>query len=94
MTTEDSLNTLSRKSKLNTYFFKYSVLILNCNFRLDDRHIRGANTNSDLKLPPESDTDSIQDYVDGETAGIIDFSLVFFVYCNMACVIFRSDFSI
>ena len=38
------------------------------NFRLDDRHIRGS-TNSDLKLPPESDTDSIQDYVDGETAG-------------------------
>ena len=36
--------------------------------RLDDRHIRGTS-NSDLKLPPESDTDSIQDYVDGETAG-------------------------
>merc|ERR1711899_574676 len=33
---------------------------------LDDRHIRGTS-NSDLKLPPESDTDSIQDYVDGET---------------------------
>ena len=42
-----------------------------CTFlcRLDDRHIRGTS-NSDLKLPPESDTDSIQDYVDGETAGM------------------------
>ena len=37
-------------------------------FRLDDRHLRGSTT-SDLKLPPEEDTDSIQDYVDGETAG-------------------------
>jgi hypothetical protein len=37
-------------------------------FRLDDRHLRGS-TNSDLKFQPhESDTDSIQDYVDGETA--------------------------
>ena len=38
--------------------------------RLDDRHIRGS-TNSDLKLPPDSDADSIQDYVDGEQAGKI-----------------------
>ena len=38
---------------------------------MDDRHLRGS-TNSDLKFQPhESDTDSIQDYVDGETAGII-----------------------
>ena len=36
--------------------------------RLDDRHIRGS-TASDLKLPPESDTDSIADYADGENAG-------------------------
>jgi len=37
---------------------------------LDDRHIRGS-TNSDLKLPPDSDADSIQDYVDGEQAGSV-----------------------
>ena len=37
-------------------------------FSLDDRHIRGS-TASDLKLPPESDTDSIADYADGENAG-------------------------
>ena len=37
--------------------------------RLDaDRHMRGSN-NSDLKMPPESDTDSFQDYVDGDQAG-------------------------
>ena len=36
--------------------------------RLDDRHLRGS-TASDLKLPPESDTDSIADYADGENAG-------------------------
>lgn len=34
---------------------------------LDDRHLRGSMT-SDLKVPPESDTDSIADYVDGENA--------------------------
>merc|ERR1711884_519830 len=37
---------------------------------LDDRHIRGS-TNSDLKLPPDSDAGSIQDYVDGEQAGSV-----------------------
>ena len=36
--------------------------------RLDDRHLRGSMT-SDLKLPPESETDSIADYVDGENTG-------------------------
>ena len=46
---------------LKSIFFTYH--------RLDDRHIRGS-TNSDLKLPPDSDADSIQDYVDGEQAGI------------------------
>jgi len=35
---------------------------------LDDRHLRGS-TASDLKLPPESDADSIADYADGENAG-------------------------
>jgi len=30
-----------------------------------DRHMRSSVTN-DLKMPPESDTDSIADYVDGE----------------------------
>ena len=42
--------------------------MLNSIFRLDDRHLRGS-TASDLKLPPESDTDSIADYADGENAG-------------------------
>jgi len=41
---------------------------------LDDRHIRGS-TNSDLKLPPDSDADSIQDYVDGEQAGSVGASV-------------------
>ena len=39
--------------------------------RLDDRHLRGSMT-SDLKLPPESETDSIADYVDGENTGMLD----------------------
>ena len=44
---------------------------------MDDRHLRGS-TNSDLKFQPhESDTDSIQDYVDGETAGIISKKISF-----------------
>ena len=38
--------------------------------RLDDRHLRGSMT-SDLKLPPESETDSIADYVDGENTGML-----------------------
>jgi len=41
---------------------------------LDDRHIRGS-TNSDLKLPPDSDADSIQDYVDGEPGGSVGASV-------------------
>ena len=45
------------------YMFKFNFLQ-----RLDDRHLRGSMT-SDLKLPPESETDSIADYVDGENTG-------------------------
>jgi hypothetical protein len=37
-------------------------------FRLHDRHLWSATTSSDLKLPPESDNDSINDYA-GENAG-------------------------
>ena len=40
-------------------------------YRLDDRHLRGSMT-SDLKLPPESETDSIADYVDGENTGMFN----------------------
>lgn len=39
-------------------------------FSLDDRHLRGS-TASDLKIPHESETDSIVDYVDGENAGTV-----------------------
>ena len=40
--------------------------------RLDDRHHRGGALpppGADIKLPPESDTDSIADYADGENTG-------------------------
>ena len=55
---------------LTNLFFSIFPLSISLIFiiRLDDRHIRGS-TNSDLKLPPDSDADSIQDYVDGEQAG-------------------------
>ena len=44
--------------------------------RLDDRHLRGSMT-SDLKLPPESETDSIADYVDGENTGMLHINKFF-----------------
>ena len=50
------------------FYIYFSTIIIWSLLRLDDRHIRGS-TNSDLKLPPDSDADSIQDYVDGEQAG-------------------------
>jgi hypothetical protein len=34
-------------------------------FRLHDRHLWSAQTSSDLKLPTESDSDSINDYAGG-----------------------------
>lgn len=34
--------------------------------RLHDRHLWSAQTSSDLKLPTESDSDSINDYGEGK----------------------------
>ena len=79
------------------YLLELSVLKALTNkdilIRLDDRHIRGS-TASDLKLPPESDTDSIADYADGENAGnekkfeffyfsanVVNKMLIFFLVC-------------
>jgi len=40
--------------------------------RLHDRHLWSAQTSSDLKLPTESDSDSINDYAGGKVAGRFD----------------------
>ncbi len=60
----------SSSARYVKHFIMFSTFEKKMNFysRLDDRHIRGS-TASDLKLPPESDTDSIADYADGENAG-------------------------
>ena len=68
---------------LTSYIDEYSHVNSNCHyrllisFRLDDRHLRGSMT-SDLKLPPESETDSIADYVDGENTGKL--YMAFYLY--------------
>ena len=51
-----------RKSILE-FLLTYMVIIF---FRLHDRHLwSAAQTSSDLKLPTESDSDSINDYAGG-----------------------------
>ena len=49
---------------------KLKINIICSIFSLDDRHLRGDSAlASDLKVPPESDSDSIADYADGDNSG-------------------------
>lgn len=50
------------RSEKHPRVFAYMVIIF---FRLHDRHLWSAQTSSDLKLPTESDSDSINDYAGG-----------------------------
>ena len=64
---------------------KYAVFAVNSSpkqssviffsLRLDDQHHHGAPASAsaapDLKMPPESDSDSIADYADGENTGTV-----------------------
>lgn len=61
----DFQNSLNRKLKYFSIF-----CLKTCLFRLHDRHLWSAQTSSDLKLPTESDSDSINDYAGGKVGKI------------------------